>query len=185
MIDREKKGRLEKMGTINYKTSKYITMGLNCPDSYDLKQDESFMDEIRQEIENYGGTEEEAIYNYINDSIECDYSNIEFELKKHNFRFFHISIESGYYEGFSLMIELDVDTINDYTDKRQAQKEITEIKQFLIDCAGMGLQACFPGWCTSYFDYKETCNHIMQAIREMRQDVKSTETWYQYNRRLK
>lgn len=173
------------MSTINYKTSKYITMGLNCPTYYDLEQDESFIKELKQEIEEYGSTMEESMSNYINDCIESDYSNIEFELNKHNFRFFHISIESGYYEGFSLMIELDVDTINDYTDKRQAQKEITEIKQFLIDCAGMGLQACFPGWCTSYFDYKETCNHIMQAIREMRQDVKSTETWYQYNRRFK
>ena len=172
------------MGTINYKTSKYITMGLQPIDYYDLEHDELFIEELKHEIEEYGGTMEESMSNYIESCYESDHSNIEYELNKHNFRFFHISIEYGYYEGFSLMIKLDVDTINDYTDKRQAQKEITEIKQFLINCAGMGLQACFPGWCTSYLDYKETCNHIAQAIKEMRQDVKTTETWIQYNRRF-
>lgn len=170
------------MGSINYRSSDYITMALNCLSSWDIEHDTDLIEELQSEIDEYGGTLESAIDDYINTCIEEDQANIEYELKKHSFHYFTISIKQGYYEGFSLFIEFEQNQIYDYTDKRQAQKEITEIKAFLLSCAGMGLQACFPGWVTSWFDYKDTCKRIKQASKKMRETVSKEKTWLQVER---
>lgn len=52
------------MGTVNYSTSDYITMGVRPYDSWELEKDSEFMDEIRQECEKYGGTIEDTITQY-------------------------------------------------------------------------------------------------------------------------
>ena len=57
-----------------------------------------------------------------------------------------------------------------------------EIKQFLIDCAGLGLVQCSPGWCTGYNDYNGTIKAIKAAIKEMRDELRTIPTWAQYNR---
>ena len=44
------------MGTVNYFTSDYITMGLRPYDSLELESDLEFMEEMRRECEEYGGT---------------------------------------------------------------------------------------------------------------------------------
>lgn len=171
------------MGAVNYFTSDYITMGLRLLDSYELENDLEFMEEVRRECEKYGGTVQEAIDNYINDCYEADRENIETELKKHNFYYYHIAIKPGYYEGFTLDIENNFPVALDgYEDRRHANKEITEIKQFLIDCAGLGLVKCSPGWCTGYADYNGTIQAIKEAIKEMRLELATIPTWLQYNR---
>lgn len=171
------------MGTINYFTSDYITLGIKPYSSYDLENDPCFMEEIQDQINEYGGTVENAINDYIQECYEADYSNIEHELNKHSFYYFHIAIKPGYYEGFTLDIENNFSLcFDDYEEKQEAQKEITEIKKFLIDCAGMGLVQCFPGWCTGYNDYTGTKKAINEAIKEMRSEVKSSPTWAQYRK---
>lgn len=171
------------MGAVNYRTSDYITMGLKPYDVDDFTQDKDFMQEIEAEVKEYGGTVEQAIYDYISTCYEDDYSNIEMELQKHKFYYFHITIEPGYYEGFTLDIESNFPVAFDsWEDKRDAQKEITEIKQFLIDCAGLGMVQCSPGWCTGYNDYKGTLKAIQAAIKEMREEARTTPTWLQYNK---
>lgn len=173
------------MGAVNYFTSDYITLGLRPYDIDDFTSDADFMDEIENEIEEYGGTGEEAINNYINDCYESDFENIEFELNKHNFRYYHITIKPGYYEGFTLDIENNYSISYDsWEDKRDAQKEITEIRRFLIACAGMGLAKCSPGWCTGYSDYNDTVKAIGEAIKEMREEARTTPTWAQYCREV-
>lgn len=153
------------MGAINYYTSDYITMGL-CP--YDI---EDFTDE--------NGID----YDEIQFCYDCDYENIEAELNKHDFYYFHVAIKPGYYEGFTLDIENNFPVaLDSWEDRNAANKEITEIKQFLIDCAGFGLVQCFPGWCTGYNDYNGTIKAIKNAIKEMRQEIKSVPTWAQYNK---
>lgn len=165
------------MGTVNYMTSKYITLGIKPIDAWDIEQDESAMEEMKEVAAEYNRTVEETIDQYISDIMEADYSNIEYILKKYSFRFFNVTIESGYYEGFSLNIEPDFDF---YTieDKRNAQKETTQLKKMLIECAGCGLVEVWPGWCTKYQDYTTTIKSISEAIKEVRQDIKTTETWW-------
>ena len=146
------------MGTVNYKTSDYITLGIK-PYSYD-------MDEEDREV------------NY-----ECDMLNVENCLAKYSFYYYHITIEPGYYEGFSLNIENNFPIAFDwYEEKLDAQKELTQLKKCLIECTGYGLEKCNPGWCTSYAGYYDTIKAIRATIKEMREEVKNTPTWKQYNK---
>lgn len=171
------------MGAVNYFTSSYITMGLKPYDTDDFTGDRDFMEELQREVDEYGGTLEESLNSYIQSCYEDDYTNIETELAKHGFYYFHVTIKPGYYEGFTLDIENNFPVAFDWwQEKRDAQKEITELKQFLVACAGMGLVACAPGWCTGYSDYKQTLQKINEAVKEMREEVKNTPTWLQYNR---
>lgn len=171
------------MGAVNYFTSDYITMGIRPYDPWELEKDSEFMEEIRQECEKYGGTIEDTIANYIEDYYSCDYDNIKTELGKHSFYYYHITIKPGYYEGFTLNIENNFPiALDSWEDRRNANKEITEIKQFLIECAGSGLVQCSPGWCTWYNDYKGTIKAIKATIKEMRNELHTIPTITQYNR---
>lgn len=154
------------MGAVNYFTSDYITMGLRPYDINDFTDENNNID-----------------YDEINYCYEADRENIETELAKHNFYYYHITIKPGYYEGFTLDIENNFPVALDgYEDRRHANKEITEIKQFLIECAGLGLVKCSPGWCTGYADYNGTIKAIKEAIKEMRLELSTIPTWLQYNR---
>ena len=171
------------MGAVNYFTSDYITLGVKPYETWDFEEDKDFIDEMQAQIDQFGGSIEEAIHNYINDCYSNDLANIENELSKYSFYYFHIVIKPGYYEGFTLDIENNFPVaFDDFIERREAQKEITSIKKLLLDCAGLGLTQCFPGWCTSYSDYKTTIQAIKSAIKEMREEVKNTPTWRQYER---
>lgn len=140
------------MGAINYGTSDYISIGLNVSRDFD-----------EWELEN--------LYN--------DFSEM---LENRRFWYFHITLKPGYYEGFYIDIENNFPVyFDDCTEKRDAQKEITEIKRFLLDCTAAGLVQYFPGWCTGYSTAKETKAAINAAIKEMRQEVQETPTYRQYN----
>lgn len=171
------------MGTINYCTSDYITLGLRPYDRQDFLDDPDFLEALQEEVNEYGGTLEDSLESYINGCIDDDFANIEAELKKHNFYYFHVSIEPGYYEGFYLRIENNFSiALDGWEDRRYANREITQIKDFLIACAGLGLVECWPGWCTRYNDYSGTLVAIKHAIQAMRDEVKATPTWAQYSR---
>lgn len=172
------------MGTINYGTSNYITLGSKPLSPYDLENDPDFMEELK---EGYNLTEDEdtaeAINDYINIIEEDDRENLKSILNKYNFYYFHIAIKNGYYEGFYLDIESNFSIyFEDYAEKLEAQKEITSIKAFLIECAEIGLVSVWPGWCTTYHDYKTTLKHISNAVKEMREEVRNTPTWRQYEK---
>lgn len=140
------------MGAINYGTSDYISMGLNVSGDFDEWEQEQARDEIA------------AI------------------LDKYSFYYFHIVLKSGYYEGFYIDIEYNFPVyFDDYTEKRDAQKEVTQIRRFLRECAAAGLVQYSPGWCTGYSDYIETTAAINAAIKEMRREVQETPTHRQYN----
>ena len=173
------------MGTINYYTSDYITMGIKPYRYSDFENDPDFMEEMQNNVDEYGGTLEEEIQLYINDCYECDLMNVKTTLKKYDFYYFHVAIKYGYYEGFTIDIENNFPICFDtWEDKRLAQKEITRLKEFLVECAGMGLVSCSPGWCTGYSDYKGTLLSIALAVREMREEVRNVPTWSRYEGRF-
>ena len=179
------------MGTINYGTSDFITLGIKPYNPEDFESDSGWLDFIRDE---WGiDTEDpeavrDAAYEDIGFCYEDDRENFDSLLDKYRsaaggFWFFHIKLEPGYYEGLYIDIENNFPVaFNDYVEKRDAQKEITRIKAFFRVLAGCGFVACFPGWCMGYSDYKTTLKEIDSAIRDMRETVKNTPTWAQYNR---
>lgn len=170
------------MGTINYGTSDYITIGLKPCDGYDLMNDAdfvSFCDECGYDVEEYSYI---AADDYNND----DYENIKAVLNKYDFYYFHISVEQGYYEGFYVDIQNNFPVaFDDAAEKREAQKEVTRIGRFLHECVDNGLCEVWPGWCPSYKDRETTLKSIQTAILDMRAEVKSTPTWKQYERSAK
>lgn len=171
------------MGAVNYFTSDYITMGVPLLSAYDLENDPDFMEEARKEVKEYSGTVEEVISNYISGSYADNLDNVKIILSRFSFWYYHVTIKPGYYEGFTLDIESNFPVAFDsWEDRREAQKEITQLKRFLLECAGVGLVQCFPGWCTGYEDYKGTCKAIEAAVKAMREEVKIIPTWKQYER---
>ena len=169
------------MGTINYKTSDYITMGARIQSYSDFENDSYFLEEMKEEIDRCGL--ENVIYSEIEENYNCDRLNVETYLNQHNFVFYHVTIEPGYYEGFSINIENNFPVAyNDREEKRQAQKEITELKQFLLDCAGAGIAVVYPGWCTTELSYNDSVKAIKAAIKEIREESKAIPTWLWYER---
>lgn len=143
------------MGTINYGTSDYITIGYNC------------------DLIDYDNYEDCA------DVVQWCYDKISDRLEQERFYYFDIKVKPGYYEGFYIDIEYNYSyCLDNYTDKRWAQMEITSIKKFLLDCVNY-FDCCvvYPGWCTRYLDNVTTLKEINGAIKDMRDTVKSTPTW--------
>lgn len=143
------------MGAINYKTSDFITLGYN---TNNIDYDDDFY------------------YDLIND----EYEEIKYLLEEENFYYFHISIEPGYYEGFTIDIEHNFSyCYDDYFEKLQALKEITQIKNFLLYIVNnFNINAVYPSWCTAYADYNKTIAAINAAIVEMKYTVKNTPTYH-------
>lgn len=176
------------MGAVNYFTSDYITMGYRRADIGDFDSDKS---EILEEMISNGFDADdiseddysEYVSQLIGDYEIEDFLEIEAELKKHSFCYYHVCLKHGYYDGFTVDIEFNYKVAFDgWEDKPEAQKEITEIKQFLLTCANMGLRACAPWWATTFYSYEETVAMISAAVKEMRQEVRNTPTWRQYEK---
>jgi len=171
------------MGTINYNKSDYITMGINPGKVWDIQNDPEVIAEVKESIKPYGGTFENAMNEYIENIFAESFDEIEAILNKYSFYYYHIALKPGYYEGFYLDIENNFCICYDtWQDKREAQKEITQIKKLLHELTAAGLVACFPGWCTGYATPNETRAAIDKAIKEMRGEAEFTPTWLVYNR---
>ena len=144
------------MGTINYKTSDYITIGYNL--NY-VDYDDEFYDDI---ITDY-------------------YDQVKYRLDQEKFYSFNVEIIPGYYEGFSINIKFDWLYFDDYIEKQEAQKEITRLKTFLLECiTDFECCAVFPGWVTSYENYDDSIELLNSGIKEFRKKVKNTPTYKNY-----
>ena len=173
------------MGTINYQTSDYITLALNPYDFDDIKEGyiEYLIDEGKTREEAEEEATDSAVYDEMNEYYDDDRANADFIIKKYSPYYFHVTIEPGYYEGLSINIENNFPVFyDDYQEKKEAQKEITQIRKMLEELAGCGYVSTYPGWCTRFADHEGTMFDIAEAIKEMRLEVASTPTWYTYNR---
>jgi hypothetical protein len=141
------------MGAINYGSNEIINLGINT--SNILNEDD--FNEV----------------SYIYDDVK----NI---LDDYSFYYYHVVIKEGYYSGLYLDIEANFYIYDSYLDKLDAQKELTQLKELLNRCAGAGLVCYTPGWCTGYYDFKDTKTKIKEAIKNARLVVKAAPTDYTY-----
>lgn len=143
------------MGAINYFTSDYITIGynLNNIDYEDL---------------------------FYNDIITDYYDQVNISLKQYSFYYWNVTIKPGYYEGFTIDIENNFPwCFDDYREKRAALKEVTQIKNFLLECINdFECGSVYPGWGTGYADYNGSIEDLKSAVEQMKQEVKNTPTYY-------
>lgn len=159
------------MGTINYGTSKYITIGLEPFDYDDFK----FYNPERGEYV--------TDFDELNFAYEDAYNDIAEILNNYDFNYFDVKICNGYYEGFYIDIRSsEYEYFDDYNEKRNALKETTQLKKFLLECINNGLCEVWPGWRTSYKNAAESKKSILDATFCMRRDIKETPTWAQYNK---
>ena len=166
------------MGTINYKTSELLTLATNIKT---YPNDEEIKDEIENaRIDGYTLTEEEArdrLIDFNNDYINDLYNWCNDEIKKYNFNCYKISCEPGYYDGFSIYIKFKYFYFDNYQEKQEAQKELTNIKKIMLKAVNdYFLRACEPGWCTAWYDEKETIKKINESIKQERARLKSLHT---------
>ena len=140
------------MGAINYKTSKYLTLALKDYDNYD------------------------------NFDFCFEYEETKEIFKKYNFDILKVEILEGYYDGFSIDIDFDFIYFDDTIEKNNALKEATQLKKLLFELCDLGLNACFPGWCTTFLDYEDTRKEIKKAIKELKSDIKTTKTYLKYKK---
>lgn len=142
------------MGTINYKTSDFITIGYNL---------------------NFVDYDDEFYHEIITDY----YEQVKSRLEQEYFYYWHIKLEPGYYEGFYINIENNFPwCFDNYSEKLAAQKEITQIKKFLLECIN-DFECCsvYPGWGTGYANYKNSLTDLNVAIKAMREEIKNTCTY--------
>lgn len=166
------------MGTINYGTSEYITLGWEP-----IEVSEEYMNRLRQEYDDFSDALDSYVDSYIEDCYNLYRENIESILNKYDFSYYRVKIESGYYEGFYLDIENELPYAFDcWKERKEVNKEITKLKNFLMECADFGMVEVLPGWCTKYSGYIDTIRAINQAIKVMRQEIKDTPTWRQYEK---
>jgi len=143
------------MGTVNFMTSEYLTLSLE-PFNSDLYLEDG-----------------EVNYNLMQIDYDEVHEEVNAEIEKYDFEFFDVSIEYGYYESFSLMIEnLFPELFDDWTEKQDAIKEVNNsLKPLLTACAGLGLVNTFPGWCTGYEDKENTLKAIDAAASQMIREI--------------
>ena len=162
------------MGTINYRTSDYITMGVVPISAYDVEHDGWLMSGLE---ELYDVVDDMVISEYIEACYDSSYENTQFTLNSYKFFYFDIWVEIGYYEGFSVRIKYnyDGDKFANFAEKQEARAEIEEVKKCLEELADVGLVACYPSWGTKYEDYSGTLDKINEAVAEMAEDVRMTD----------
>lgn len=170
------------MGAINFKTCEFITLAIKPYEADDIKNDPDFLQWIEEE-------ERQDEADDIADDMTAQYyeddaANYEAIAKKYYFEYFNISLIPGYYESIQIDIENNFPCFfDDWTEKREALKEATKIKEFLTECAGVGFTACAPGWATHFYTYPETLQKIKEATKAIKDEIKAAETWKTHKRR--
>ena len=155
------------MGTINYCSNKYITLGVNVDYLYEEKEE----------------LDDNDIYYDEDDYLSDYFDEIQDIIDKYNFEYFIVKLKAGYYEGFYVYIkDYDYAFFDNSYEKNETLKEATKLKKLLIELAENGLVACFPGWCTSYLSKEGSKEEIKEAIKQIKQDIKKIPTYKIYKR---
>lgn len=157
------------MGTINYKTSRYITMAFESVDV-----DKELFEVLQEESETYGGEVQDYIDAYIKDTEEADFENVRSILETYSFRFFSVSQDFGYYDGSQIIIEKEY-AAEDEEEQAEELEEIEALRMLLHECNGVGMRACSPHWCTAWKDFDGTADAIENACDAMRKEVEELE----------
>lgn len=165
------------MGAINYYTSQFITLAL-IP--YDFIETEEYIKKYYKDfcLDRPEDVTPDHVYDEISGYYDCDYDNAKYIIDKYDFNILDVSIEAGYYEGYSINIKFDWLYFDDTSEKRDAQKELTQLKKCLYELAGVGYMACRPFWVTSYKNYDDTIKAINTAIKEARAEFQKISTYY-------
>jgi len=170
------------MGAVNFKSNPFINLCIKPYEADEIAKDADFLQYCGEE---YPGEDPETIAaEEIALYYDADAANYNSIAAKYDFYYFSFELIPGYYESIQINIINNLPVFfDDWTEKREALKEVTQIKEFLTECAGVGFQACAPSWCTAYYNHAETVEKIKEAAEAMREEIKSAETWRTHKRK--
>ena len=170
------------MGSINFKTGEYITLVIKPYEADEIAKDADFLQYVN---ENFFGEDPESIAaEEITFYYEADAENIESIINKYTFEFFKVEVIPGYYESLQIDIKSYFPIyFMDTAEKREALKEATKIKELMTTAAAVGFTACAPGWIPAYYNYTETLQKIKEAVKAIKDDIRTAETWRTHKRR--
>lgn len=151
------------MGSINYRTGQFLTIGSPIFSESDFTPDELL------EMEADGWTPAEVIESYYQD-ISDEAARI---IDRFSFDHFKINIIPGYYDGFTVDISDYFDFYYEPDEKPDVMSEAADIVKMLYELADAGLVACSPGWVTGYSDYEQTRAKISDAADNIRDYIKT------------
>ena len=164
------------MGTVNYKTSDIITLGLRPYEPRDFELDPDFMEDARRQSEEYGDDLDSIIYQTIADYTEDDRQTAADIISRYSFEFFQVSVEPGYYEGFSVNISDNLP--GEYWDAEEREQALTDAANLGDMLKDLVNNAClvevWPGWCTTYKDPAHSLIDVKKAIRGLIYDINDT-----------
>lgn len=166
------------MGTVNYKTSDIITLGLRPYEPRDFELDPDFMEDARKHCEENGCSIFDWIEGTINEYTEDDQQTAENIISRYSFEFFQVSVEPGYYEGFSIDIANNLPSeFCDEDERAQAFADVQSLRD-LLTCLVFDACLCevWPGWCTTYRDTDQSKTAIRKATRALLADVADAPT---------
>lgn len=164
------------MGTINYGTSKYITMGI---DPYDFEQVKNcIIEELQEDQEDVTPDDisDQEVYDRIESYYDADRENAEYYLNELNLNTgnFSVKLNPGYYEGLYISIDYDNLYFYDQDEKDETIRDVKKIIDLLKNLAGIRFQACYPFWYTTFKSYEETLKEIETAYNDMISDINNT-----------
>lgn len=151
------------MGTINYGSNDYVTIGIKPYDMEELK--EIFPDHT-----------EEEIYYFTPELYSEHMEEIQDIIDKYYFEHFTLKLNPGYYEGFYMLIENEnYYGFYDSEEKEDAINELPQLKECLLKCIEYGLCVVYPGWCTAYLDVSESWKEIDDTIKQLKEEFQKAE----------
>lgn len=164
------------MGTVNYKTSDIITLGLRPYEPSDFELDPDFMEVANCQSEEYGDDIDSIISQAIADYTEDDRAQAERIISRYSFDFFTVTVEPGYYEGFSIDIANDLPgEYWDADERRQALDDAANLGDLLQELVKDAcLVEVWPGWCTTYQDPAHSLTAVKKAIRGLIYEINDT-----------
>lgn len=175
------------MGSINYHTSEYITLAVKPLEIEEVLQDPYFVEWADSIVRSWTGsaTLEALAVDRIYNDYQDIYNTAKNIINDYDFEWYELHILPGYEEGYSIDVECCLPGHFDtYKDKKEAQKEVTQVKECLIRLVKEACFCeCFPSWSTGYSDVKDTIKGINKAIKLMRKEIELTETERQLNKR--
>jgi len=170
------------MGTINYKTSEFITLGYPVIGPWDIMQDEKYS-VCKEEYKAMAGEmgvefTEDFIDSVLRIDGEEQFINAREIVEQYhpNLDLFTVKIDPGYYSGFSLIIDQEYCTLDDEEERAEALEDIEQIEKVLVGLTVYaGMVQVYPGWCTAEKSFDETKEAIRNACDEMKRSVNSME----------
>ena len=106
-----------------------------------------------------------------------EYEQVKFMLDDFKSDCLSVKVESGYYEGFWIKIELSVGWFDDCEQKKRTMKEVSELKNKLLAIVDdFNVLAVDCWWVSTWYTKEQTKKMIRKSACDLRKRIKTMKT---------